>query len=84
MRHIRTDSQSDNRRRVFACGVGPMLPAGDTYVFVAEVGLHHTVDCPGCLQGRRPLGTPITELSGRPGHLGYEKFKRIAESWGYE
>lgn len=29
------------------------------------------------------LGTPISELSGRPGETGYERFKTIAESWGY-
>jgi hypothetical protein len=31
-----------------------------------------------------PIGTPISELSGRPGHPGYEKFKAIARSWGYD
>jgi len=30
------------------------------------------------------LGTPLSQLSGRPGHPGYEEFKRIALSWGYE
>lgn len=44
-------------------------------------------------RGDRPLGTPISELSGQPGdprnlddprHLGYEKFKRIAKSYGYD
>ncbi len=30
------------------------------------------------------LGTPISELSGRPGHSGYEEFKRISSSWGYD
>lgn len=30
------------------------------------------------------LGTPISQLSGRPGHDGYGEFKRIAASWGYE
>jgi len=39
------------------------------------------VDCPKC---KRPqIGTPISQLSGRPGHPGYEEFCRIAESWGY-
>jgi hypothetical protein len=33
--------------------------------------------------GRR-LGTPISQLSGRPGHPGYEQFKKIAQSWGYD
>jgi hypothetical protein len=44
-------------------------------------------------RGDRPLGTPISELSGQPGdhrnpddprHAGYERFKRIAKSWGYD
>lgn len=30
------------------------------------------------------IGTPISQLSGRPGHPGYERFKSIAASWGYE
>lgn len=28
-------------------------------------------------------GTPISELSGRPGHSGYERFVAISQSWGY-
>ncbi len=32
----------------------------------------------------RPLGTPISKLSGRPGHPGFEAFRRIAKSWGYD
>lgn len=32
----------------------------------------------------RPLGTPASEISGRPGHPGYEEFCRIARSWGYD
>lgn len=44
-------------------------------------------------RGDRPLGTPLAELSGQPGdprdpndprHAGYEKFKQIARSWGYD
>lgn len=31
----------------------------------------------------RVLGTPLSQLSGRPGHDGYDAFCRIAESWGY-
>ena len=43
--------------------------------------------------GDRPIGTPISELSGQPGdprnpddprHAGYERFKRIARSYGYD
>lgn len=41
----------------------------------------------------KPLGTPISELSGRPGpkddighpdHARYERFCRIARSWGHD
>lgn len=30
------------------------------------------------------MGTPINQLSGRPGHAGFEEFSRIARSWGYD
>ncbi len=30
------------------------------------------------------LGTPISQLSGRPGHPGFERFCAIGRSWGYE
>jgi hypothetical protein len=32
----------------------------------------------------RELGTPISQLSGRPGHEGFAEFCRIAKSWGYD
>jgi hypothetical protein len=32
----------------------------------------------------RELGTPISQVSGRPGHPGYVEFCRIAKSWGYD
>lgn len=32
----------------------------------------------------KPLGTPLSELSGRPGHPGYAEFCRIAKSYGYD
>lgn len=44
-------------------------------------------------RGDRPLGTPISQLSGQPGnpndpndprHAGYAEFKRIARSWEYD
>ncbi len=31
-----------------------------------------------------PIGTPASEISGRPGHPGFGEFKRIARSWGYD
>jgi hypothetical protein len=33
---------------------------------------------------RRQPGTPISEISGRPGHPGFAEFCRIARSWGYD
>lgn len=33
---------------------------------------------------KKEIGTPISEISGRPGHPGYAEFCRIAKSWGHE
>lgn len=30
------------------------------------------------------IGTPISQLSGRPGEPGWEEFKRIAKTYGYD
>lgn len=30
------------------------------------------------------IGTPISQLSGRPGHPGFDRFCGIAKSWGYD
>lgn len=35
-------------------------------------------------RGDRPLGTPLSELSGQPGKPGYAEFCRIAKSYGYD
>lgn len=32
----------------------------------------------------RSIGTPISQVSGRPGHDGYAEWCRISRSWGYE
>jgi hypothetical protein len=37
---------------------------------------------PACADGL--IGTPLSALSGRPGFPGYETFKRIARSWGFD
>ncbi len=93
MIHIRIDNETENSKRRFACGIGPTLPEGDVYFFASEdlrrVAAHIIVRgkevCPVCFPDGKPeLGTPISELSGRPGHDGYAEFKRIAESWGCE
>lgn len=88
MFHIRIDDEPENSKRKFACGLGPELPAGDMYFFEAEVAMWpqrmNRIDCPGCNpDGPKPLGTPISELSGRPDHPGYGEFVRISQSWGY-
>lgn len=31
-----------------------------------------------------PAGTPISEVSGRPGQKGFAEFVRIARSWGFD
>jgi hypothetical protein len=82
MIHIRIDQEQENSKRRFACGISPDLPAGDKYFFEAEYAALRLADCPGCNpQGSRKLGTPISELSGRPGHPGYKRFSEIMDSW---
>ncbi|MDE2097063.1 MAG: hypothetical protein KGL39_07440 [Patescibacteria group bacterium] len=84
MIHIRIDDDELNSKRRFACGIGPDLPPGDVYFFASEASADRA-DCPGCNPaGPRKLGTPISQLSGRPGHEGYAEFVRIARSWGHE
>ncbi len=36
------------------------------------------------IQRDAPLGTPISQVSGRPGEPGFAEFCRIAKSWGYD
>ncbi len=82
MIHVRIDDEPENSKRRFACGIGPDLPPGDVYFNAAEA-MAETADCPGCNPGGpRQLGTPISQLSGRPGEKGFGEFCRIAETWG--
>jgi hypothetical protein len=81
MIHIRDDDSNDNSKRHFVCGITE-LPKGDSWYFENEFGALGA-DCPTCNPGGPNHGTPITQLSGRPGHKGFEEFSRIAESWGY-
>jgi len=84
MIHIRIDGEELNSKRRFVCGLGPDLPEGDVYFFDGEAAAERA-DCPGCNPaGPRKFGTPISELSGRPGTKGYAEFVRIARSWGYD
>lgn len=53
-----------------------------------EIGREHFDDDvpipPAPKRSDGKLGTPISELSGRPGQPGYAEFVRIARSWGYD
>lgn len=85
MIHIRIDDDKPNSEAQFVCGLRWPLPEGDKYFFVSESAAERHSDCPGCNPGGpRKLGTPISQLSGRPGEPGYEEFCRIAASWGYD
>jgi hypothetical protein len=84
--HVRIDSEAENSKRKFACGIGPALPEGHVWFGATEFGCHHLVNCPECARqfNVKPLGTPMSQISGRPGRQGYEEFKRIAASWGHD
>lgn len=84
MIHIRIDDEIENSKRKFACGLGPELPAGDMYFFAGEALADVKADCPGCNPNPRKQGTPISQLSGRPGHPGFSQFTNIAETWGHD
>lgn len=83
MIHIRTDDWDGNSKREFACGLKE-LPDGDKWFHVSESVADRLADCPKCNPNPRQLGTPLSQLSGRPGQPGYAEFVRIAKSWGYE
>lgn len=55
----------------------------DASVGRADGGWEATLDFREQDLGAR-FGTPISQLSGRPGHPGYDEFCRIARSWGYD
>ena len=82
MIHLRIDDFAENSKRQFACGIGPELPAGDVWFYAWEPMADVRADCPGFNPTPRQLGTPISELSGRPGHDGFAEFYRIGKSWG--
>lgn len=94
MIHLRVDDEIENSKRRFACGIGPELPEGDMYLdtdrsAAAYLMTHpEQAHCVGCFGEERPaLGTPLSQLSGRPRFPGdpqYEEFCRIARSWGYD
>lgn len=83
--HIRIDNNELNSERKFRCGIGPELPEGDLYYFESESAAERHSNCPGCNPGGpKQLGTPISELSTRPGEPGYNEWLRISESYGYK
>lgn len=80
MIHVRVDDEPTNDKAEYRCGL-KILPPGDKFYWYSELGARFA-DCPGCNpEGRRPLGTPISQLSGRNG--GNAEFRRISESWGH-
>lgn len=87
--HLRVDAWVDEHTGKhdtgrIACGL-EVLPEGDKAVFEAESYAYHVADCQQCNPGGpQPYGTPISQLSGRPGHPGFDAFRDIAASWGYE
>lgn len=87
MIHIRIDDEPTNDKRRFACGLGPELPEGHTYFFCTESVAKFKVTCPQCSKffcHEVSLGTPISQLSTRPGDSGYSEWLRISKSWGYD
>lgn len=87
--HIREESYgAPNDQARMLCGMRWPLPNGHKYFFEAETGNQfrlNRVNCPGCNPaGVRPIGTPLSQLSGRPGHPGFAEFTRIARSYGHE
>jgi hypothetical protein len=84
MIHIRIDDEELNSKRKFACGLGPDLPEGDTYFFASEPASERKANCPGCNPTPRRYGTPVSEVSTRPGTEGYSEWIRICKSWGYD
>lgn len=67
--------------RQMACGMR-QLADGHQWIEDTRAACLH-VTCPICLPECEQLGTPISQLSGRPGRDGYAAFVRIANSWGY-
>jgi hypothetical protein len=69
----------ERRRFCVECGNEPPIDWGG-YGSDDDIGLSFY----SCRDACEPIGTPISQLSGRPGHQGYEEFKRIAKSWGHD
>ena len=73
----------------WSCGIigGWFCDACDLAIGEGEVDRGHDDDVaigPAPRDPGKPLGTPISQISGRPGEPGYAEFVRIAKSWGYD
>lgn len=64
MIHIRTDTNELNADRKFFCGIGPLLPDGDKWVYEREYGLRSMVDCPICQPVPYAIGRPASSMNG--------------------
>jgi hypothetical protein len=76
-----TDSHQNDEPDVgiaggYYCDVCDLAIPEDDFVFGDEVY--------GSPQPTKIIGTPLSEVSGRPGHPGYGEFCRIAKSWGHD
>lgn len=66
---------------LMACGMRQMASG---HAFTRDTpAASVSVTCPTCLPECQQFGTPISQLSGRPGEPGFARFVAIAESWGY-
>lgn len=66
------------------CGIKGRLPEGHVFFFAGEFASRRAT-CPQCNpEGPQHIGTPISQLSGRPGHVGHGAFCEIAATWGFE
>lgn len=87
MTHLRIDleyysmDRPPKDARQMACGMRQLADGHDWIEDRLTSCLR--VTCPICLPECQQLGTPLSQLSGRPGTAGYGEFVRIAESWGY-
>ncbi len=76
--HIKEDAE------VTLCGIRGALPDGHVWFFASEFGARKAT-CPACNpEGPQPIGTPLSQLSGRPGAPGNRRFCEIASSWGHD
>lgn len=82
-----TDSWQDDEPDVGIVG-GWYCEACDTGYGEHELGdVGHDDDvivAPPARDPSQPIGIPISQLSGRPGHAGYDAWLRLCKSWGHE